>query len=281
MILAGIKKEFKLFTRGFKMWGILILIVGIAAAYPLLYKSMEAMTDQLAQMSSQMGAEMDSTVGSMNAMMDELAMLYGGSMAGVGFYTALSSFTSEGFLVIALLLMATAGGEQKKRSVIIPNCAGLTPAGYVMPKFIIYPLLMALLTFGGTLLTAVISDALFEGSVAMENVLFSGVCVSLYMLFMISIYFLFGLCTGRPGIGVVVMYLGASLIPILLSAFNIDSYNPFALRDMLMTQYADADMNNFILSIVVTVTLSVICCVLSLLVATLRKIDNSAGEANL
>ena len=77
------------------------------------------------------------------------------------------------------------------------------------------------------------------------------------------------------------MYLGGSLVPILLSTFNIDSYNPFALRDMLMTQYADADMNNFILSIVVTVTLSVICCVLSLLVTTLRKLDNSAGEANL
>ena len=48
-----------------------------------------------------------------------------------------------------------------------------------------------------------------------------------------------------------------------------------------MSSYSDADMNNFVLSMVVTVVLSVISCLLTLMITTLRKIDNSVGEANL
>ena len=45
MFLAGIKKELKLFTRGFRLWGILIAIVGIALMYPGMYKLIEVMAD--------------------------------------------------------------------------------------------------------------------------------------------------------------------------------------------------------------------------------------------
>ncbi len=281
MFLAGIKKEIKLLSRGYKIWGILLAICGIGLMYPALYKFVEVMTAELASMGSMPGADISNTIESMTNMLDELSALYGGSMAGVGFYTAVSSLTSEGFLIIALLLMATAGGEQKKRSVIIPNCAGLTPAGYVMPKFAIYPLLTGILTFGGGLLTSVFADAMFEGSVPMGDVLFSSACAAVYMAFMISAYFLFGICTGRPGIGVAVMYLSVSIVPILLSAFNITGYNPFALRDMIMLPASNADMKNYTISIIVTIILIVISCLVSLVVTTLRKTDNSAGEANL
>ena len=135
MIKAGIKKELMLFTRGFKLLGVIITIVAISLLYPFTYKSMELMANQISDMGQQMGGEtqgqVENAASSINNMLGSISEMYGGSMAAVGFKTGVSSLTSTGSLVIMLLLMSAAGGEQKKRSVIIPTCAGLSPSGYV------------------------------------------------------------------------------------------------------------------------------------------------------
>lgn len=285
MIKSGIKKELMLFTRGFKLLGVIITIIGISFLYPVMYKSMEVMANQIADMGQQIGGEtqgqVDSAVSSINGMMDSISEMYGGSMAAVGFKTGVSALTSTGSLVIMLLLMSTAGGEQKKRSVIIPNCAGLTPTGYVLPKYIVYPLAIGVLSFLGGLATGGISNLLYNNELIFSDIVFSSVCAAIYMFFLVSVYFLAGLATGRPGISVIIVYAGVTVIPILLQTLRIDKYNPFALQNMLMSSYNEADMNNFILSIIVSVILSVISCFIALMVTTLRKIDNSVGEANL
>lgn len=285
MIKTGIKKEFMLFSRGFRLIGVIITIIGISLMYPLMYKSMEMMAGQIADMGQQIGGEaqdqVTGAVDSINGMMSSLEAMYGGSMAAVGFKTGVSSITSTGFLIISLLLMATAGGEQKKRSVIIPNCAGLTPAGYVLPKFIVYPLVIGVLSFLGGIITGCISNLMYNNELSINDIMFSSLCAAIYMLFMIALYFLVGLSTGRPGISVIIVYGGSTIIPILLQSLDIDRYNPFSLQTLLMSSYSDADMNNFVLSMVVTVVLSVISCLLTLMITTLRKIDNSVGEANL
>lgn len=285
MIKAGIKKEFMLFSRGFRLIGVIITIIGISLMYPLMYKSMEMMAGQIADMGQQIGGEaqdqVTGAVDSINGMMSSLEAMYGGSMAAVGFKTGVSSITSTGFLIISLLLMATAGGEQKKRSVIIPNCAGLTPAGYVLPKFIVYPLVIGVLSFLGGIITGCISNLMYNNELSINDIMFSSLCAAIYMLFMIALYFLVGLSTGRPGISVIIVYGGSTIIPILLQSLNIDRYNPFTLQSLLMSSYNDADMNNFILSTVVAFILSVICCLLALMIMTLRRVDNTVGEANL
>jgi len=285
MIKAGIKKEFMLFSRGFRLIGVIITIIGISLMYPLLYKSMEMMAGQIADMGQQIGGEaqdqVTGAVDSINGMMSSLEAMYGGSMAAVGFKTGVSSITSTGFLIISLLLMATAGGEQKKRSVIIPNCAGLTPAGYVLPKFIVYPLVIGVLSFLGGIITGGISNLIYNNELNINDIMFSSLCAAIYMLFMIALYFLIGLSTGRPGISVIIVYGGSTIIPILLQSLDIDRYNPFTLQSLLMSSYNDADMNNFILSTVVAFILSVICCLLALMIMTLRRVDNTVGEANL
>lgn len=285
MIKTGIKKEFMLFSRGFRLIGVIITIIGISLMYPLMYKSMEMMAGQIADMGQQIGGEaqdqVTGAVDSINGMMSSLEAMYGGSMAAVGFKTGVSSITSTGFLIISLLLMATAGGEQKKRSVIIPNCAGLTPAGYVLPKFIVYPLVIGVLSFLGGIITGCISNLMYNNELSINDIMFSSLCAAIYMLFMIALYFLVGLSTGRPGISVIIVYGGSTIIPILLQSLDIDRYNPFSLQTLLMSSYEDADMNNFVLSIVVTVILAVICCLLALMITTLRRVDNTAGEANL
>lgn len=285
MIKVGIKKEFMLFSRGFRLIGVIITIIGISLMYPLMYKSMEMMAGQIADMGQQIGGEaqdqVTGAVDSINGMMSSLEAMYGGSMAAVGFKTGVSSITSTGFLIISLLLMATAGGEQKKRSVIIPNCAGLTPAGYVLPKFIVYPVMIGLFTFLGGMATGGISNLIYNNELNINDIIFSSLCAAIYMLFMTALYFLIGLSTGRPGISVIIVYGGSTIIPILLQSLDIDRYNPFTLQSLLMNSYNDADMNNFILSTVVAFILSVICCLLALMIMTLRRVDNTVGEANL
>lgn len=285
MIKTGIKKEFMLFSRGFRLIGVIITIIGISLMYPLMYKSMEMMAGQIADMGQQIGGEaqdqVTGAVDSINGMMSSLEAMYGGSMAAVGFKTGVSSITSTGFLIISLLLMATAGGEQKKRSVIIPNCAGLTPAGYVLPKFIVYPLVIGVLSFLGGIITGCISNLMYNNELSINDIMFSSLCAAIYMLFMIALYFLVGLSTGRPGISVIIVYGGSTIIPILLQSLDIDRYNPFSLQTLLMSSYEDADMNNFMLSTVVAFILSVICCMLALMIMTLRRVDNTVGEANL
>ena len=285
MIKTGIKKEFMLFSRGFRLIGVIITIIGISLMYPLMYKSMEMMAGQIADMGQQIGGEaqdqVTGAVDSINGMMSSLEAMYGGSMAAVGFKTGVSSITSTGFLIISLLLMATAGGEQKKRSVIIPNCAGLTPAGYVLPKFIVYPLVIGVLSFLGGIITGCISNLMYNNELSINDIMFSSLCAAIYMLFMIALYFLVGLSTGRPGISVIIVYGGSTIIPILLQSLDIDRYNPFTLQSLLLSSYNDADMNNFVLSTVVAFILSVICCLLALMIMTLRRVDNTVGEANL
>ena len=279
MIKAGIKKELMLFTRGFKLLGVIITIVAISLLYPFTYKSMELMANQISDMGQQFGGETQGQVENSAASINN--MLYGGSMAAVGFKTGVSSLTSTGSLVIMLLLMSAAGGEQKKRSVIMPTCAGLSPSGYVMPKFIVYPLAIGLMSFIGGMITGGISNLIYNNELIISDIVFSSVCSAIYMFFITAVYFLAGLSTGRPGISVIIVYAGSTIVPLILQALNIDKYNPFTLQTLLMSSYSDADMNNFVLSIVVTVVLSVISCLLTLMITTLRKIDNSVGEANL
>lgn len=284
MIKAGIKKELMLFTRGFKLLGVIITIVAISLLYPFTYKSMELMANQISDMGQQFGGETQGQVenaASINNMLGSISEMYGGSMAAVGFKTGVSSLTSTGSLVIMLLLMSAAGGEQKKRSVIIPTCAGLSPSGYVMPKFIVYPLVIGLMSFIGGMITGGISNLIYNNELIISDIVFSSVCGAIYMFFITAVYFLTGLSTGRPGISVIIVYAGSTVVPLILQALDIDKYNPFTLQTLLMSSYSEADMNNFILSTVVSVVLSVISCLLTLMITTLRKIDNSVGEANL
>lgn len=284
MIKSGIKKELMLFTRGFKLLGVIITILAISLLYPFTYKSMELMANQISDMGQQFGGETQGQVenaASINNMLGSISEMYGGSMAAVGFKTGVSSLTSTGSLVIMLLLMSAAGGEQKKRSVIMPTCAGLSPSGYVMPKFIVYPLAIGLMSFIGGMITGGISNLIYNNELIISDIVFSSVCGAIYMFFITAVYFLTGLSTGRPGISVIIVYAGSTIVPLILQAHDIDKYNPFTLQTLLMSSYSEADMNNFILSTVVSVVLSVIFCLLTLMITTLRKIDNSVGEANL
>ena len=82
MIKAGIKKELMLFTRGFKLLGVIITIVAISLLYPFTYKSMELMANQISDMGQQMGGEtqgqIENSASSINNMLGSISEMYGG-----------------------------------------------------------------------------------------------------------------------------------------------------------------------------------------------------------
>lgn len=274
MFKAGLKKELMFFLRGFRVWGLLLIVLGLAASYPAMMKMLEVMTEQAQDM---LGTDMPGY----SDIMQSTGLTVASSPGQMGFLMGVSALVGAGMLVTMLLFMGAAGGEQKKRSIIIPNCAGLTPHGYVLPKFVLYPILTVIVMFLATFLAGLVSNLLFGNSVTMQDMLFSGACVAGYGLFEITLFFMLGICLGRPGISVVIVYLGSELLAMLINGFNAANYNPYALYNMIGVPYEQADMNNFTLSMIVTVVLSVIFCLITLMVAGLKKIDNSDLQANL
>ncbi len=281
MIIKGLKKELMLLTRGGRLIGILLLVLGLCLAYPALYKFSAVMMEQLTEMGQQIGGEMGDFTNSFNEGMGSLTEQLGGSFAEVGFFGAVLSYMGEGFLILSLILMATAGGEQKKRSVIIPNCAGLTPEGYVLPKFILYPIFYTVLTFIGILLAGVITQLLFDTAIATDQLFFSALCASVFNFYMTALYFTLGLCTGKAGMAVVVVFLGTSLLQMLLQGADMLHYNPYALYVMASSPVAEVDKTDFAVSLAITIGLSICFCLITLVVRKVKKIDNSQGEANL
>ncbi|MGN0598036.1 MAG: hypothetical protein ACI4J1_11995 [Ruminiclostridium sp.] len=269
-IKAGLKKEYLLFSRTFKLWGILIAFMAFAIVDPLLFKALEVFAES-------MGSNVDA---------GELVAQSMGAVefsAGIGVMGALSDITASGSLIMLLLMMATAGGEQKKRSVIIPSCAGLTPMNYTLPKFIIYPVLIVIITFGATIVSAVTSILLFGGQLDWLAVMGAGGLGALYMAFIVTAMLMMGICTGRGGISAAVIYVLSSLLPIILSGFKADRYNPFALKTMALNipLGEEIDSLNLIGSIAITVILMLIFFFVTLFVQNAKKIDNEGNEAAL
>ena len=84
MIKSGIKKELMLFTRGFKLLGVIITILAISLLYPFTYKSMELMANQISDMGQQFGGEtqgqVENAAASINNMLGSISEMYGGRL---------------------------------------------------------------------------------------------------------------------------------------------------------------------------------------------------------
>lgn len=318
MIKAGLKKEFQHISRTGRFVGIIIAIVIFAFVDPLLLRATQeligAMGDMLptASVSSdsvtppdatfdpsdtttigasdnvEMGGASDAVGDASDLLGDTSDML--GSMfsdnPAVGVASAQADITGTGVLIVLLVLMAVAGGEQKKRSTIIPHCAGLKANMYIAPKFILYPSLMFCLSFVATLIAGGMSILLFGGSLDFGTLLLSGVIFGVFMAFVSVLQLTVGICTGKPGVTVIILMISVSLVPVILSSFRIDKFNPFALTamaqnavlstsDLIWTVIEPVD---FAVSFGLTIVLSVILYFVTLFVLNAREIKNEGNE---
>ncbi len=245
----GFKKEWLHFTRSFRFGGMLICIFSFAIANPLLYKALIALAEMMEQ--SEMGdvlAQQGGSFAAIAAMADN---------AGMIFCTTLLELFSTSLLVITLLLMSPFGGEQKKRATFIPFCCGLEYKNYLIPKFVLYPAVLFVGNFLGGCLGGVLCNSLYKSNTAdMGTILLGSMMCAIYAVFILTIYMALGICTGRPGIMVIVVYLGQTLVQLILSSLGLTRFNPFALYGfiaqgtLLDKAYVQQEIPSIIVSIV-------------------------------
>ncbi len=285
MLKEGIKKELMFFTRSFRMWGVIIAAVLFAAASPLLMKLSFEMLSSIENM--ELGGDNDLSTQSINMDMEISGSGIMGDMtdesymAKLGAISALGDLTSTLMLIFMLVTMYSAGGELKKRSMIIPQNAGLSSKLYILPKFIVYPASVALFAFCGIWIGFGISALVFGGiEISISNIAVSALLAAVFDAFMTVLYFTLGLCTSKAGLSVVIMYGGNVILTTLFSALGADKFHPFTLTSQAQNAVLENGFDSVNLwgSIGITVLLMVLCYFVTLFVISARRINNRGKE---
>lgn len=285
MLKEGIKKELMFFTRSFRIWGVIIAAVLFAAASPLLMRLSFEMLSSIENM--ELGGDDDFSTQSINMDMEISGSDIMGDMtdesymAKLGAISALGDLTSTLMLIFMLVTMYSAGGELKKRSMIIPQNAGLSSKLYILPKFIVYPASVALFAFCGIWIGFGISALVFGGiEISISNIAVSALLAAVFDAFMTVLYFTLGLCTSKAGLSVVIMYGGNVILTTLFSALGADKFHPFTLTSQAQNAVLENGFDSVNLwgSIGITVLLMVLCYFVTLFVISARRIDNRGKE---
>lgn len=272
-IKYSFKKEWLHFLRTFRFGGMLICIFSFAAANPLLYKALYALAKYM--------ADSGLTQEAASAGVDVELLATASADAGAVFCGTLVEFCATSFLVIMLLLMQPFGGEQKKRATVIPFCSGLRYKSYLIPKFVLYPSVMFVGNFLGGCASGILCNALFtEGTVSAGTILFGSLIAAIYSVFVLSIYMTLGLCTGRPGIMVIVMYLGQTLLQQFFMCMRLISFNPFTLyfavssRVILAEDFAQSDLISIIVGAVLALVIAFVMYIIAVASLKAKVINN-------
>lgn len=287
MLKEGVKKEIMFFTRSFRMWGVLVAAVFFAAVAPLLIKLSFIMLESLDEM---MGDDSSYMTASASVEEMDFSVEFGGAdfdmskedqMGKIGAISALGDLTQTLMLIFMLVIMYAAGGELKKRSMIIPQNAGLSSKLYVLPKFIIYPVFAAVFAFCGIWIGFGVSTLVFPGvQVSVLGVLEAAFAAAVYDAFIMVLYLTLGLCTAKAGIATVIMYGGSTILSALFSALGADKFHPFTLTSQAQSAVMEEsfDAVNYWGSMGITVLIMILCYFVTLFVISARRIDNRGKE---
>lgn len=277
MLKTGIKKELMFFTRSFRLWGVIIAAAAFMILDPALIKLSGVLLESIGTDTNNIQQADVMDIEDYGGDMDMTEII----TPQLGVVGASGDISGTMILIFMLVTMYTAGGELKKRSMIIPQNAGLTPRLYITPKFIVYPILAGVIAFAAMIGSYLFSFCLYDkvemtfGSVAMGSL-----AVAVFCMFMITLYFTIGLCTKKAGIAVVIMYGGNILFTALFQAFRADKFHPFVLTTQAQNIFMgeEADLLNFWGSIGVTVLLMILCYFVTLFVISAGKVDNIGEE---
>ena len=276
------KKEWSHFMRTFRFWGVIIAIFSFALSNPLMF----SFTGQVLNQMGGGAAAFSQTpeTGDLFGDIDfsEVAGMY--SDAGMMFSSTLVSFATNALLITMLILMSAAGGEQKKRAMIVPMCSGLEYKNYLLPKFIIYPTVVFVTSLLAGMTAGGLCNALFdENRVSAGMVVLMALLMAVYMAFATTVYLSLGLCTSRPGIMVVAVFVGQMVLESLLGGFGLSDYHPFALLNYAGGSLLDTEPGEKTAAVAVSVGLSVVIAVmmyfLALGVLGAKKINNREEKA--
>ena len=294
MLKTGLKKEMMFLGRTGKLAGIIIAMLVFAFLDGLMLKATGAM---MSSMSTTMQQQVDSIaensenseeineIKDITNSMSTMTSMFDSMNAPTILYSTIADISGLGMLITLLVIKSACGGEQKKRSIIIPRCAGLTPKMYILPKFILYPLMVFVLSVIAVFIAGGMSQLLFEGSILFENMLIAGVTLGVYLAFVMTVMITLGISTEKPGISVIIVLVAINIIPSLLSAYRVDRFNPFALptlvSEAVMSEngaFASMDMLNFWVSVGTTLVISVVLYFVTLLALNSREVRNEGNE---
>ena len=297
MLKTGIKKELMFFTRSFKMGGIIIAAIVLAIASPLLMKfsavmiggidSVEDYGDSEISLSYALDFSEGTNVNEKNTASlypdDLMSMFEEENLASLGVISAYNDLTATLMLIFMIVTMYTAGGELKKRSMIIPQNAGLSTRLYVLPKFLVYPLAAAVFAFLGILASGLVTMLVFGDAfrVSIEQILLVALMAAVYDAFISTLYFTLGLCTTRAGVATIILYGGSAILSTLFASFGADKFHPFAfsseVQNIILTEEG-ADMTNIFGSIGVSLLLMLLCYFITVFVISAKRVDNMGRE---
>ena len=287
-MINGFRKEMMFFMRGGRFAVIILVMIALAGMYPVMFGIMNTMIEAMK------GIYDDETFTQMFTLFTNM------TAADITMYTV-ESVVEFGAIVMLFVFRNSAGGEQQKRSVIIPRCSGLTPARYILPKFAIYPLFMFIVSALSVYLGAGISAVMFPGGLDWSMITVSACCSGVFLAFITALQFCIGICTGKSGVTVAVVLIMEMFVPSILSLLRVDRFNPFALSSIaIYAPLANAEPGssmlasisavsttpssseisslNIAVSIGTAVVISVILCFVTLFVLNTKQVHNEGDE---
>ena len=246
---ASFKKEWLEVTRTFRILAFILVFM----AFALIDPAMMMVIPKLMEVLQTAGA-------------GDLASIFKSDQM-----VALQSFVGDalqvGILVLLLGMMRAAGGDQKKRTCIIPICSGMRRDTYVLAKFALYPILAAVCSFAAYLLAYGWSCILFKPMLSIGEILLPACAMAIFVFFNACLMLFIGISTGKAGISVVIVFAMNMLAQLLLTPLKLNHYNPYA----LMSLAADFQANALDFLISGAVTLLVCGILLALTTAAFRQ----------
>ena len=237
-IKYGFKKEWLHSSRTFRLAGLIITILSFSISIPLLYKMLDVMLAMMESLETEAPSVLTmllSSAATIENPMGELSEIYSEILeADVVHSLSITNIAGNSLLIVMLILMDPCGGEQKKRATIIPSCSGLEYFDYLVPKFVLYPVIVFVCGFLSALISGYMCNAMFEtGQMSNELILIGAVLCAVFMIFVLCIFMAIGLCTSRPGVTTVMVYLGLNFVPGILSYLGLNDYHPFTLYHLI------------------------------------------------
>jgi len=275
---ASFKKEILSFFRTGRFYIIAGVIIGLALFLPLLLAGMAAFIDAADEAGIYSDIGMD--VGNMTGMIT--------SYSSTGVTMSISGVAEIGLIVFLIFLNRAAGGEQKRRTIIIPKSSGLRGFGYLFPKYIIYPITGLLLGFLGMLASHGISILLFDtNDVLPLNIVMAGLLIGSNLALYICFHLTLGTSTGRSGLSAAICIVAAVLMPTALGTVGAEViFNPFAMnliagQTILSGHLLGGQVLDIIFTLIFAKGIMVITFLVALFAQNARRIDNSGDDKEL
>jgi len=276
-IKASFKKEYLAFFRTKTFLAVALVVIGLSIFSPLLITGLGVFIDSMSDLYDEY---FDMDVSIMSEML--------GSTTSIGVATTVSDITGVGLIVYLLLINRAAGGEQKKRAVIIPVSSGLRSVAYIFPKFIIYPLSAFVLAVAAMFTSWAVSVLVFDvNDVAFIGVLMAGILAGASMMFYVCFHITIGTATGKAGMSATLCIISSILLPNIFALTNMEyMFNPFALNVLAGTVVTrTAISNQELLDIAITIVFALAIMIGAYYIAVFaqnaKKIDNTGNEIEL